>query len=108
MIPIYKKEHLYMFLLPNGILKDFTRTNILDCPVGAKVLVHGVITGKKDCSTSPFIRTNDGFLFDVENSCKESKAWCGIMLIQTNHGYWILKHLTNCWQLDTMSIQYCN
>ncbi|GFS55029.1 hypothetical protein TNCV_1985921 [Trichonephila clavipes] len=37
---MYEKEHVYMFLLPNGILKDFTRTNLLDCPVGTKVYVH--------------------------------------------------------------------
>ncbi|GFW20399.1 hypothetical protein TNCV_2443461 [Trichonephila clavipes] len=60
-----------MFLLPNGILKDFTRTNLLDCPVGTKVYVHGMMT--RDCTVCPFIRTNDGFLFDVDDSEEESR-----------------------------------
>ncbi|GFW59462.1 hypothetical protein TNCV_1509071 [Trichonephila clavipes] len=68
---MYEKEHVYMFLLPNGILKDFTRTNLLDCPVGTKVYVHGIMTG--DCTVCPFIRTNDGFLFDVDVSEEESR-----------------------------------
>ncbi|GFS72639.1 hypothetical protein TNCV_1420441 [Trichonephila clavipes] len=72
MFPIHEKEHLYMFLIPNCILKDFTRTNLLDCPVGTKVYIHGVIAGKEHCTVSPFIRANDGFLFDVGNSCQES------------------------------------
>ncbi|GFU00020.1 hypothetical protein TNCV_1659761 [Trichonephila clavipes] len=59
-----------MFLLPNCILKDFTRTNILDCPVGTNLYIHGIITG--DCTVSPFIRTNEGFLFDVNNSGDKS------------------------------------
>ncbi|GFY61723.1 hypothetical protein TNIN_226291 [Trichonephila inaurata madagascariensis] len=84
----FKDEHLHMILLPNCILKDFTRTNILDCPIGAKVLVHGVITGEKDCSTTPFIRTNDGFLFDVENSCEESKTVVWYYAYQ--HKAWLL------------------
>ncbi|GFT36059.1 hypothetical protein TNCV_4178811 [Trichonephila clavipes] len=68
---MYEKEPVYMFLLPNCVLKDFTRTNMLDCPVETKVYVHGMMTG--DCTVCPFIRTNDGFLFDVDDSEEESR-----------------------------------
>ncbi|GFV81189.1 hypothetical protein TNCV_4772181 [Trichonephila clavipes] len=78
-----------MFFLPNCILKDFTRTNILDCPVGTRVYIHVVITGKEDCTVSPFIRTNDGFLFDVGNICQES-----IRLV------WNYAYPNKSWMLD--------
>ncbi|GFY23839.1 hypothetical protein TNCV_3536331 [Trichonephila clavipes] len=88
---------MYLFLLPNCILKDFTRANILDCPVGTKLYVHGVymhgvymhgVYNHVHGTVSPFIRTNDGFLFDVSNSCQES------MRLVWNYAYpnksWIL------------------
>ncbi|GFW63898.1 hypothetical protein TNCV_706041 [Trichonephila clavipes] len=92
MFPIYEKEHLYMFLLPDCILKDFTRRNTLDCPVGTKVYIHGVITGKEDCAVNPFIRCNNGFLFDVVNSCEES-----ILLV------WGYAYPNKSWMLDPES-----
>ncbi|GFU91749.1 hypothetical protein TNCV_3994511 [Trichonephila clavipes] len=87
MFPIYEKDHMYLFLLPNCIVKDFTRANILDCRVGTKVYVHGVYNHVHS-TVSPFIRTYDGFLFDVSNSCQES------MRLVWNYAYpnksWIL------------------
>ncbi|GFS87864.1 hypothetical protein TNCV_4081051 [Trichonephila clavipes] len=97
---LYEKEPVYMFLLPNCILKDFTRTNILDCPVGTKVYVHGIIT--RDCTVCPFIRTNDGFLFDVNNSEDES-----MRLV------WKYAYPNKSWRLDPktfdklLATEYC-
>ncbi|GFY46778.1 hypothetical protein TNIN_297391 [Trichonephila inaurata madagascariensis] len=68
-IPIYK---YYMFLLLYCGLKDFARDFILEFPVGTKVDVHA-FTWNKDFAICHFIGTNDGFLFDLENSYEASK-----------------------------------
>ncbi|GFX43052.1 hypothetical protein TNCV_2710971 [Trichonephila clavipes] len=72
MFPIYEEGQDCIFLLPHCVFTDFVRDNILDCPVGTKIDVLG-FTWKKDFVNCQFIRTNDGFLFNLEKNCEASK-----------------------------------
>ncbi|GFQ68173.1 hypothetical protein TNCT_729921 [Trichonephila clavata] len=84
MFPIYKKDRDFIVLLPKCIFSDFVREEILSCPMLTKVKVYGY-TLRNQFKYFHFIRTQDGFRFDLSNSSEMSKliVWNYAYLLKT-------------------------